>query len=209
VPVWLPNWVPFVLIFAVVVLFQWLRAQKRRMALTEVAQRLGLAFEATDWGSRSSGPQLESRHFANSNNQSFANSLSGERAGFCVSFFDHVISSRNVGHTDTIASFTQSIFLPEFALTQQGVLEKIGEVVRHRQIDFPSDPGFSERFHLVGSDEDRVRELFTPDMREFLTGTEPDWRIEASGHTLLMYHLLTTCPVRGGMDAAQGSTRKC
>jgi hypothetical protein len=186
VPAWLPNWVPLVLIVAAVLLFLRLRAQKRRVALTEMAQRLGLTFEATDWGSRSSGPQLESPHFANSYNQSFANSLSGERAGLYASFFDHVINSRN-GHTDTIASFTQGIFLPEFALVQQDVLKKIGELVRHRQIDFPSDTAFSERFDLVGSDEDRVRELFTADMREFLAGIEPEWRIEASGPTLLMY----------------------
>lgn len=98
---------------------------------------------------------------------------------------DHRLASLH--HTDTIASFTQGIFLPEFALAQQDVLKKIGELVRHRQIDFPSDPAFSERFHLVGSDEDGVRELFTPDMREFMTRIEPEWRIEASGHTPLMY----------------------
>ena len=88
------NWVPIVLIFGALLLVGRLQAQKRRVALTKVAQRLGLAFEARDWGSRSSGPQLESRHFANTYKQRFANSLSGERAGFYASFFDHVINAR-------------------------------------------------------------------------------------------------------------------
>jgi hypothetical protein len=48
VPVRLANWAPFVLIFAAVLLFLRLRAQKRRAALTEVARRLGLAFEVSD-----------------------------------------------------------------------------------------------------------------------------------------------------------------
>ena len=103
-----------------------------------------------------------------------------------MSFFDHIIAGRT-GHTDTIASFTQGIALPQFALEQQDALNKIGDAILHRQIDFPSDPGFSERFCLVGADQGRVRELFATDMREFLRSIEPDWRIEASGHTLVMY----------------------
>jgi hypothetical protein len=185
-PIWSRNLILSVLLVAAVLLFQWLWARRRKESLSHVANRLGLTFEAKDWGTRSSGPQLESRHFAQDYGQSFRNSMSGEREGLRVSFFDHVISGRTV-HTDTIASFTQSIFLPEFALAQQDVLDKIGDAVLHRQIDFSSDPAFSERFRLFGADEDRVRELFTPDMREFLGGIEPEWRIEASGHTLFIY----------------------
>jgi hypothetical protein len=185
-PIWLRNLVPFVVLVAAVLLFQWWWARRRRDSLSDVAKRLGLAFEAEDWGSRSSGPQLESRHFAHNYGQTFRNSMSGEREGLRVSFFDHVIRARS-GHTDTIASFTQSIFLPEFVFAQQDAFNKIGDSVLHRQIEFSSDPAFSERFRLLGADDHRVRELFTPDMREFLGGIEPEWRIEASGHTLVMY----------------------
>src|SRR5580658_4965139 len=185
-PIWSRNLILSVLLVAVFLLFQWWWAQRRKKSLSDVANRLGLTFEAEDWGTRSSGPQLESRHFAQDYGQSFRNSMSGERDGLKVSFFDHVISGRSV-HTDTIASFTQSIFLPEFALAQQDVLGKIGDAALHRQIDFSSDPTFSERFRLLGADENRVRELFTPGMRKFLVGIEPEWRIEASGHTLVMY----------------------
>ncbi len=171
--IWSRNLILVVVLVAVVWLFQWWWARRRRDSLADVAKRLGLTFEATDWGTRSSGPQLESRHFAQDYRQSFRNSMSGEREGLRVSFFDHVISGRSV-HTDTIASFTQGIFLPEFALAQQDVLNKLGDAALHRQIDFSSDPTFSERFRLLGADENRVRELFTPDMREFLGGIEPE-----------------------------------
>ena len=185
-PAWFRNLVLPAGLVAAVWLFQWLWARRRRDFISDVANRLGLTFEAKDWGTRSSGPQLESRHFAQGYGQSFRNSMSGEREGLSVSFFEHVISGRSV-HTDTIASFTQSIFLPEFALAQQDVLNKLGDAALHRQIDFSSDPAFSERFRLLGADENRVRELFTPDLREFLGGIEPGWRIEGSGHTLVMY----------------------
>ena len=185
-PIWSRNLILPVVLVAAVLLFQWWWARRRSDSLSDVANRLGLTFEAEDWGNRSSGPQLQSRHFAQNYGQSFRNSMSGEREGLRVSFFDHVISGRSV-HTDTIASFTQNIFLPEFALAQQDALDKIGDTVLHRQINFPSDPAFSGRFRLLGADEDRVRELFTPDMREFLGGIEPEWRIEASGHTLVIF----------------------
>jgi len=66
-------------------------------------------------------------------------------------------------------------------------LSNVVDAVIHQQIDFPSDPAFSDRFHLVGTDKDRIRELFTGDMREFLTTIEPEWRIEGAGHTLVVY----------------------
>jgi hypothetical protein len=188
-PRWLQTWAPYVsvaLFLLAVWLFQGWRRRRRKEGLADVAHRLGLTFEVNDWGSRSSGPQLQSRHFAHSYNQIFRNSLSGEREGLAASFFDHIVGGRG-GHTDTIASFTQSIVLPEFALAQQDTLNKIGDVILHRQIDFPSAPGFAERFRLVGEEEDRVRELFTANMREFLGSIEADWRIEASGRTLVMY----------------------
>jgi hypothetical protein len=185
-PIWSRDLILVVVLVAAVWVVQWWWARRRRDSLSGVAKLLGLTFEAEDRGTRSSGPQLESRHFAQDYRQTFANSMSGERDGLRVSFFDHVISGRSV-HTDTIASFTQGISLPEFALAPQDVLNKIGDAALHRQIDFSSDPAFSERFRLLGADENRVRELFTPDMREFLGGLEPEWRIEASGHTLVIY----------------------
>ena len=189
-PVWFRNYLPFGLLLGVFVLFQWLRNRQRGRALSTVANQLGLAFEATDWGSRNSGPQLESPHFGTITAryaQNFRNSLSGERQGFRVSFFDHVVSGRGGGHTDTIASFTQKIYLPTFSLAQEDLLSKIGDAIVHRTIEFTSDPTFSERFRLIGTDEDRIRELFTADMLEFLESIEPEWQIEASGHSLLIY----------------------
>src|SRR5580704_12642327 len=113
-PVWFRNYVPLVFLVGAFVLFQWLRNRQRRRALSAVANQLSLAFEQTDWGPRNSGPQLESPHFGNITAryaQNFSNSLSGQRQGFRVSFFDHVVSGRGGGHTDTIASFTQKIYL--------------------------------------------------------------------------------------------------
>lgn len=181
-------WILAVLLISAALLFQRLRSRGRERALSEVAKRLGFHFELENWSPRSSGPQLKSPHFTHTYVESFRNSMSGERSGLAASFFDHVIrSGHGANHTDTIASFTQSISLPEFALAQQDVFSKIGDAVLHRQIDFSSDPGFSARFRLIGTDEDRIRELFTADMREFLTGIEPEWSIEASGHTLVIY----------------------
>lgn len=181
-------WILAVLLISAALLFQWLRSRRRERALSEVAKRLGLHFEAEDWGPRSSGPELRSPHFTHSYVESFRNTMAGERPGLAAIFFDHIIRSRyGDNHLDTIASFAQSTSLPEFALVQQDVFGKIADTIVHRRIDFPSDPAFAARFRLIGKDEGRIRELFTADMRGFLIGIEPEWSIEASGHTLVMY----------------------
>lgn len=181
-------WIITILLIGAALVFQWLRARRRERALSEVAKRLGLHFEVEGWGPRSSGPELNSPHFTHSYVESFTNTMSGERSGLAAAFFDHVIRSKSGGdHTDTIASFTQSISLPEFVLAQQDVFGKVGDAILHRQIDFRSDPAFASRFRLIGTDKDRIWELFTTDMRTFLSGIEPEWTVEASGHTLVMY----------------------
>lgn len=112
--------------------------------------------------------------------------MSGECAGLSASFFDHVVAGRS-GHTDTIASFTQAVYLPEFVLAREDAVDRIVDAVAHRKIEFPSDPVFSEHFRLVGADEERLRELFAGDMRELLNRLDPNWRIEGYGHTLVVY----------------------
>jgi hypothetical protein len=182
----IPRWVWFVLIVGGIALFDWYRSRKRREALAELANSLGLIFGPDDWYPRLA-PSLESRHFARTRSQSFQNILSGDLAGFSVSFFDHVIGGKG-GHTDTIASFTQSIALPTFSLEAGGLLTEIADVAIRHRIDFSlEDAAFSDRFRLVGFDGDRVRKLFTIDMRAFLTTLDPKWRIEASGNSLLIY----------------------
>jgi hypothetical protein len=182
----IPRWFWFVLIIVGYVVFDQLRARKRRKALAELADRLGLIFYRADWGPRWPAPSLESRHFARTRSQSFRNALSGEGGGFRLSFFDHVISGKG-GHTDTIASFTQSTFLPTFSLEVGGFLTEIADVAIRYRIKFSADSAFSDRFRLIGPDEDRVRQLFTADMRAFLITLDPKWRIEASGYTFLIY----------------------
>jgi hypothetical protein len=114
--------------------------------------------------------------------------MSRDHGGLAAHFFDHSVGGRGGGgHTDTIAGFTQTAYLPEFALSQQDAFSNIADAVIHRQVDFPSDPTFSERFRVVGADANRVRELFTADLRQFLQSIDPEWRMEASGHTLVLY----------------------
>jgi hypothetical protein len=183
-PISLECMILFALLGGAVFSIQWWLRQKRQRALAEVAQRLSLDFVPEGWQPRA--PEPQSRHFTHKTYETFRNTMSGERSGLMANFFDHIIEGKS-GHADTIASFTQSIFLSEFVLAQKGILSDVGNSLLHRKIDFDSDPVFSERFSLAGSDENAIRELFTPDMREFLETIEPEWRIEGSGHTLFIF----------------------
>jgi len=175
------------ILFGLIILMIWFFRRRRTESLTNVAHQLGLTFEGDDWGPRNPGPQLKSRHFRGELLDRFSNIMSGERAGFAASFFDHTKTGRGGGHSDTVATFTQNVSLPEFALAPQDIFYKVGNAIAHQEIDFASDPVFSARFRLVGADEERVRELFTPDMLAFIGSIEPTWHIEGSGCTLILY----------------------
>jgi hypothetical protein len=163
--------------------------QKRAEALKGVALQMGLTYEGDDWLVSSRAPQLEVPLFDDHGGGQTRNIISGERDGLRCSFFDYIYPAGRSSVAQTLATFTQEIWLPQFAIAPQDILHKLGDAMLHKAIHFDSDPEFSKRFRLVSVDPDKVRELFTPGMLSFFESFPVDakWHVQGSGSTLLIY----------------------
>lgn len=76
--------------------------------------------------------------------------------------------------------------LPDFVLSPESVLHKLGQMLGYQDIDFESSPTFSSRYLLRGQDEAAIRSAFTVDTRGFLE-QEPGWTVEVQGGTVATY----------------------
>lgn len=85
---------------------------------------------------------------------------------------------------------------PQFRMTPENFLHKIGAVVGIQDIDFDNQPAFSGLYNLQGEHESEVRKCFTPEVLEFF-GSRPGVTVEASEGTIVFYAF------RRRMDAEQ------
>jgi hypothetical protein len=170
-----------------------IQVEKRSKALAAIAPTLGLSFEGDEWSSTLSALRFETALFDMGWDQRSRNIMRGSFGGFAITAFDQgyrIIGSRSQQPiTQTVVAFTIDLFLPRFELGPEGVLDRIGDAFTQRDIDFDTNPEFSRRYVLRGGNKDKVRELFTPALLNFLEGIPPDekWHIEGEGNTLIFY----------------------
>jgi hypothetical protein len=65
--------------------------------------------------------------------------------------------------------------LPLFSIRPEGLFDKVGTVLGSQDINFESDQTgaeFSKKYLLRGKDEQKVRELFTPEVLDFFAGQD-------------------------------------
>lgn len=170
-------------------IFRIMSASRRSKALREIAARLDLTLERENWTGSSRAPQLESPLFEKGEEEKFQNIMSGLRGGMTANFFDYTFRRRRSTTSQTVAAFTQDIWLPTFEVAPLGIVAKLGATASSRNIQFDFDPGFSKRFRLQGPDEERVRKLFTRRVVSFLEGIDSRarWHFEGSDFTLILY----------------------
>ncbi len=90
-------------------------------------------------------------------------------------------------HNQTVALLESDILdAPPFSLKPQNVFHSIGKKFGFQDIDFDSHPIFSEKYLLRSSDEDAVREVFTPDILEYYE-QRPGLSTEAGGNRLVFF----------------------
>jgi len=104
--------------------------------------------------------------------------------------FDYTYRAGKSTTTQTLACFTLDRPLPPFLLKPEGLFDRIGDAFVHNDIDFDSNPVFSERYALKSPDEPATRRLFTPSLLSSMEQLPSDktWIIEANGPNLFLYH---------------------
>ncbi len=178
----------FIALVVAIVVFTVLRARRRMQGLMVVARQIGFTFKGDHWP----GPMLSHRFkttILQRMRGQFRNVMVGSYGGLQVALCDYTYAQTKSRVTTTLACFQQQAELPPFALRPENFFDKIGDALLHNDIDFDSNPEFSQRYHLGTPNEKAARMLFNPSLLSYFEQIPPDrkWYVEASGPTLVIY----------------------
>lgn len=118
--------------------------------------------------------------------------MTGRRGNSDVSVFDYRYT---VGHGKQSHTWHQTVVvyagasraLPDLQMAPENFLfDKLNQVFGYQDIDFESNPEFSSRYILRGTDESAIRSAFTPDAQSFFAAHQ-GWTVEAQGGTVAIY----------------------
>lgn len=183
--------------FAVGLLYLSVRREAQRRAdRARLAQELGLAFFEKD--GLGLLPQLknfdlfsrERRWFGR--NGKITNVMRGKVGDTDVYLFDYayVVSTGKSSHTVRQTVFfadDKNWFLPNFRLKPETWWHKVlGKIGTHRDIGFPENPDFSDKFWVTGEFEQLTRQTFGPEVQAFLA-ERPPVHMEGSNYYYLAY----------------------
>ncbi|MEP0265374.1 SulP family inorganic anion transporter [Dokdonia sp.] len=77
--------------------------------------------------------------------------------------------------------------IPSFKIDREGLLEKFYSLAGYKDIDIKNHSDFSNRFYLVGENEQAIREFFSDDLVHFFE-SNPYYHIESNGDQLLIFN---------------------
>jgi hypothetical protein len=163
--------------------------RRRRAALAEVAEQLGLSYveDGSSLLAELSGLPL----FSRGRSKHISSLIHGDTDEVAMGIFDYryTVGSGKNAHTyrQTVICFrSPDLDLPQFELKPQSFLHGIGKLFGYQDIDFESHPKFSKTVVLRGTQETAVRKLFTDPLLSFLE-TKPQIHIEGQGRNLIFY----------------------
>jgi hypothetical protein len=136
------------------IVFNTIQERKRTEALKTAALEIGFLFEGDAWNHQPKAHQFGTPLFEKGSRQRFNNIMTGTTSGLKTSLFDYFYrtgSGKNSStYTQTVAVFSQDLWLPIFELRPEGFFDRVGEAFVRHDIDFESHPDFSKRYFLRG-----------------------------------------------------------
>ena len=185
---------------AAMVLFLVVRAflvkRRRDGMMPQAAMAAGFSYDGDIEPFSGSDAILTADLFTSGTSAEFAHVMRGSAGGLSVTVFDY--SFRMAGDRNqrslpqTVAVFRLSEReLPRFQLKPENFVAKLEAKLGKRDINFDSNPVFSQKFTLRGEDEEGVRKLFTSDVLAYFEGA--DWKpwqvVEGCGNSVLIYRM--------------------
>lgn len=165
---------------------------KRAEAMAQVAAKLNMSYVAKDeYGTKSL--LADFKLFQRGGGKLITNFLHKKEEAFDLDAY--IFDYRYIISTGKSAiPITQTVFfiqakqleLPQFLLKPEHFFHRIGTYLGMQDIDFVSDPEFSDQYLLQGEDEDLIRKRLTPDFRHFFT-VEKNWTLEGLNYFLIFY----------------------
>lgn len=151
-------------VVALIAAASYYQEKQRREQMQAVAARMGFSFSPE--GEAGLRERLGHFHlFSQGRSRKIRNVMRREIHGVAVTLFDYqyTTGSRHYNiHRRTVLLFeTERLRLPFFTLRPQGLFHKLAAAFGYGDIDFPTHPVFSDVYLLKGSDESRIRELFS------------------------------------------------
>jgi hypothetical protein len=183
----------FLAVIIISIVFGTIRAKKRTESLKSAALEIGFLFEGDAWNHQPKAHQFGTPLFEKGSRQRFNNIMTGTTSGLKTSLFDYSYTTGggkdSSTYTQTVAAYSQDLWLPIFELRPEGFFDRVGEAFVRHDIDFESYPDFSKRYFLRGPAEATIRALFSPSLIAFLEQLPADekWHVEGLDTTLVIY----------------------
>jgi hypothetical protein len=171
------------------------RAQqrKRRAAYEEYSLVRGFTFEPErPEGERRFRDAFEPFNQGRRRTWSYTISGTRNRAPFTAFEYTWVTGSGKNSSTHRIGGVVwerDGVTLPTFALSPEGWFSRLGQMFGMQDIDFSESPEFSRGYRLKGPDENGIRSLFTPEIRQFFAAT-PEQYVAGGGRFLFWWRNL-------------------
>ncbi len=158
----------FFVMFAGLLAYLWWAEKKRKQALAEVAEELGLEYFPdgkpdllTDIG------DFALFNIGHSRKQTKV--IMGETDDVRIAIFDYRYTTGSGKNQSThqqsvVALQSPQLQMPTFNMRPEGIFDKIGSALGFQDIDFPSHPDFSRMFVLQGPDETQIRDFFDEEL---------------------------------------------
>jgi len=120
-----------------------------------------------------------------------SNLLEGRRSNINWKIFEYQYTLNTGKSSSTIK---QTVFLaelekalPNFILKPEHIFHKIGNIIGYKDIDFERNPEFSKKYFLRGKDENKIKEIFTPEVLNYFEQNPIKATIEVDGNKIIYY----------------------
>jgi hypothetical protein len=144
----------FLAVIIISIVFGTIRAKKRTESLKSAALEIGFLFEGDAWNHQPKAHQFGTPLFEKGSRQRFNNIMTGTTSGLKTSLFDYSYTTGggkdSSTYTQTVAAYSQDLWLPIFELRPEGFFDRVGEAFVRHDIDLNRTPiSQSDIFYAV------------------------------------------------------------